>query len=75
MSDIIHHAARRRLRQDYVEFRIIGVATFPIFFVAAIIGRIMPQRGLARSDRREGLSLIAEARAMADCALPWAYIR
>ena len=74
MTMVIHRAARSRRKQDYVEFRIIWATTFPLFLVATFISRLVPRRGPARADRPEGLSLIEEAKAMADCALPFAYI-
>ncbi len=62
--------APERFSQTHDEFRRLRAVTFPIFLVAAVVRRAMPHRRRVNAY----MSIIHEAKAMADCALPFAYM-
>ncbi|GJE61721.1 hypothetical protein [Methylobacterium trifolii] len=62
-----------RLHQEALQFRIILGATYPFFLMAALLQRMAPAAG------RPGLpvarrSVFGEAKAMAVCAIPFAFM-
>jgi hypothetical protein len=63
------HAADRR------QFRLIFVVAFALFLAITLLGRLLPRRlrpWTPAGDRR--LSLVAEARALTDTVLPFAFL-
>jgi hypothetical protein len=53
------------------EFRLMFIATFPLFLAAGLLGRALSRR--RGSDRRK--SVFAEARAAANTCIPFAFMR
>jgi hypothetical protein len=66
----LSEATCRRLTQHHGEFNRLRVVTFPIFLTAAILKRVLMQRRQANAYT----SIIHDAKAMADSALPFAYM-
>ncbi len=62
--------APMRFSQAHDDFRRLKAVTFPIFLVAAVVRRAMPHQRRVNAY----MSIIHEAKAMADCALPFAYM-
>ena len=69
------HEPRSGIDRDAIDFRLIYIASFIIFFASAVIGRLMPWRwlGSASGARRSG-SIIGEARAAANTFTPFAFM-
>ena len=61
--------ARIRAREAK-EFRLMFIATFPLFLAAGLVGRALSRRS---PNRRK--SVIAEARAAANTCIPFAFMR
>jgi len=62
--------ARMRAKEAQ-EFRLIFIATFPLFLAAGLVKRaVSPRRGAARRK-----SVFAEARAAANTCIPFAFMR
>jgi hypothetical protein len=59
-----------RFARTHDEFRRLQAMTFPVFLIAATIRRLMPHRKRVNAY----MSIIHEAKAMADSALPFAYM-
>jgi len=69
------HEARSGIDRDAIDFRLIYIVSFIIFFASAALGRLMPWRWPARwsgSHRRS--SIIREARAAANTFTPFAFM-
>ena len=69
------HDARPGMDRDAIDFRLIYIASFSIFFASAVVGRLMPWRWpgwLSRSHRRG--SIISEAKAAANTFTPFAFM-
>ncbi|MFT4077922.1 hypothetical protein [Rhodomicrobium lacus] len=65
-----HTHARIRAREAQ-EFRLMFIATFPLFLAAGLVKRaVSPRRGAARRK-----SVFAEARAAANTCIPFAFMR
>ena len=60
--------ARTRRRNETIEFRLLFGATYLIFLVLALLGRIVPRRGPSRRG-----SVFAEAREVASTIIPMAF--
>lgn len=45
---------------------------FPVFLVAAFVGRLFP--AAQKDDRRRGLSVVAEASDLTHSVVPWFYV-
>ena len=58
----------------HLEYRLLWAMTFPLFLIAAIVGRLVPHRGQPRHGIRDYVSVISKAKEMADCALPFVYM-
>jgi len=69
------HATRSGIDRDAIDFRLIYIASFMIFFAGAVLGRLMPWRwlGWSSGSRRRG-SIIGEARAAANTFTPFAFM-
>ncbi|UMY20252.1 hypothetical protein [Methylobacterium organophilum] len=61
-----------RLHAEAFQFRLILAATYPFFLAAALLQRLLPQRGPRYPAPRR--SVFAEARAMAVSAIPFAFM-
>lgn len=63
----------RLRRAEAQEFRLIFLASFAFYLVAAIVARLTPWRATA-VRRRGGPSIIGEARASAYASIPLAFM-
>ena len=63
---------RKHRKGESSEYRLLMVASLPIFLVAAIAGRVLPSGEHAVPGER--LSVIGEARAAADMYVPFAFM-
>jgi len=63
--------ARIRAREA-IEFRLMFLATFPLFLAAGLVTRALSPRRKASSQRK---SVFAEARAAANTCIPFAFMR
>lgn len=66
-------AGPRVKRAEAQEFRLIFLASFPLFLAAAIVTRLTPWRAAARR-RPGGPSIFGEARASACASIPIAFM-
>jgi hypothetical protein len=67
------HDAKSGIDRDTIDFRLIYIASFIIFFAGAALGRLMPWRWLRWSSARRG-SIISEAKAAANTFTPFAFM-
>ncbi len=68
-------APTARLHQEALQFRLILAATYPFFLAAAVVARVAPAHGPARTGLlSEHRSVFGEARAMAVQAIPFAFM-
>ena len=69
------HEARSGIDRDALDFRLIYIASFIIFFASAALGRLIPWRWLGwSSGSRRRASIIGEARAAANTFTPFAFM-
>lgn len=67
--------AKSGIDRDAIDFRLIYIASFIIFFASAALGRLLPWRWLgSASDARRAGSIISEARAAANTFTPFAFM-
>ncbi|WP_338053286.1 hypothetical protein [Rhodomicrobium udaipurense] len=68
-QDVGLHSSMRA--KEAQEFRLMFIATFPLFLAAGLVKRaVSPRRGAARRK-----SVFAEARAAANTCIPFAFMR
>jgi hypothetical protein len=65
----------RRRAQEAIEFKIMFWVAFPVFLLAAMVGRLLPRRaGLPVLPGEPRPSLIKEARIAAAAMIPFAFM-
>jgi hypothetical protein len=78
MADISDHRAgrgpERHHTQESPEYRLLVLGLFPLFLTATVLVRVLTLgRGRLVARDRARQSVFAEARAVADTILPWAF--
>jgi ABC-type hemin transport system ATPase subunit len=78
MTDISDHravnSARRHHTQESPEYRVLVLGLFPLLLAATVLVRVLTLgRGRLVARDRPRQSVTAEARAVADTILPWAF--
>ena len=78
MADISDHRAgsgtERHHTRESPEYRLLVIALFPLFLAATVLVRVLTLgRGRLVARDRPRQSVFAEARAVADTILPWAF--
>lgn len=78
MSTDTHAPSRshaKRGRKDVWEFRLLFAASFLVFFIAALIERLMPSYWLGRTgEPRKSRSILGEAKDAANTYVPYAFM-
>ena len=63
-------------RADQQEYRVVYAVTYPIFFTAALVSRLLPPRLRPTPFEKGGfLSVFRDAKAAANSVLPFAFMR
>jgi hypothetical protein len=78
MAEIGDHragnSAERHHTRESPEYRLLVLGLFPLFLTATVLVRVLTLgRGRLVARDRPRQSVIAEARAVADTILPWAF--
>ncbi len=73
MADIARPDLAELRQRDRIEFRLLLWASFALFLVVALAGRLLPRAW--RPFRSGGKSVIGEAREAANTIVPFAFMR
>lgn len=64
----------REKRAEAKEFRLIFLASFALYLVAAVVSRLTPWRPARGRAKHSGVSIFGEARAAAYASIPLAFM-
>ncbi len=67
------HSLRAR-RGEQGEYRVLMAVSFAVFLIGALLSRLVPVRWRKEAQAHERRSVVAEARAAAQTAVPFAFM-